>query len=74
VRIFIEAKPNAKQNKVEKIDKAHFKVSVTSPPVNGKANEAIIRVLAEYFNVSPSHINIVSGHTNRRKVAEIKNI
>jgi len=69
MKIFVKANPSAKEEKVEKIDEKHFKVSVKDPPVKGLANKAIIRVLGGYFKTS--QIRIVSGYTNRNKIIEI---
>ncbi len=71
MRLYIKAKPSAPCESVEKIDETHYIVAVTEPPVQGRANRAIIAALANHFNVSTSHVNIVSGHTSRQKVMEI---
>ncbi len=72
MKIFARAKPRAKIEKVKKISENHFDVFVKQPPVNGKANQAIIKVLAEYFKISPSQIKIISGHHSKQKIIEIK--
>lgn len=72
MKIFVRAKPGAHEEKVEKIDDTHFEVSVHAPPVKGLANQAIIKVVAEYFRIPPSRVRIVSGFTSRQKVIEIK--
>lgn len=71
MKIFVSIKTNAKQEKVEKLDNAHFKVSVTAIPVEGKANQALIKILANYFKVAPSTISILSGHKAKHKVVEV---
>ncbi|MEK7627615.1 MAG: DUF167 domain-containing protein [Patescibacteria group bacterium] len=71
MKIFVKAKPNAKEERVEKIDFAHFVVSVKEPPVQGRVNKAIVRAIAEFFGVSGSRVNIVSGHTSRSKLIDI---
>ncbi len=71
MKIFIKAKSSAKKKEVVKIDKNHYTVSVKEPSVNGKANTGIIKVLAEYFGISPSRVNILSGHTSKQKIVEI---
>jgi uncharacterized protein len=48
-----------------------LKIKVNQPPEDGKANKAVIEVLAEYFNVRKSAIKITSGLTSRDKVIEI---
>lgn len=71
MKIFVKAKPNAKEEKVQKIDDSHYLVAVKEPPVQGRANRAIIEALAAYFKISPSQINIVSGYSSRNKIIEI---
>lgn len=71
MKIFVKAKPGAKENKVEKLDDEHFVVSVTEPPIQGRANKAIVEELGEYFSTSVSNITIISGHTSRNKVVEV---
>lgn len=71
MRIFINAKPNAREEKVEKLNDAEFIVSVKEPPVQGRANAAIVSAIARHFRIRTSQIRIVSGHTARRKIVEI---
>ena len=71
MKIFIKAKPNSKEEKVEQTGDSQFSVSVKEPPVGGRANAAIVRVLAEYFNVPKSAVDIISGYTMRQKFVEI---
>ncbi|KKR23378.1 MAG: hypothetical protein UT53_C0021G0005 [Candidatus Yanofskybacteria bacterium GW2011_GWD2_39_48] len=71
MRINIKAKPSARENKVEKIDEINYIVSVKEPPIQGQANQAIIKLLAEYFNISSIRVKIVIGHTSRNKIIEI---
>lgn len=73
MKIFVKAKPKAKIEKVEKIDNENFVVFVKEPPVKGRANQAIIKALAEYFKVPSANVKIVSGHTSKQKVIEIIN-
>ena len=46
-------------------------VSVNSPPVDGKANAAVIRVLAEVFGVPKGAVTIVRGETGRKKTVRV---
>lgn len=71
MKIFIKAKPNAREEKVEKVDESNYIVSVKEPPVKGKANEAIRNALAVYFKKGSSCVRIVSGYNSRNKVIEI---
>lgn len=72
MKLFITAKPRAKEERVEKISDTHFIVAVKEPPVKGLANAAIIKALAWHFGVSLSSVVIISGHTSRQKIIEIK--
>jgi len=69
--IFVKAKPGAREEKVEKLSDTSYAVSVKEPPIKGKANKAIEKVLAQYFGIPLSRVEIVSGHTSKSKVAEI---
>jgi len=72
MRIFVKVKPNAKVEKVEKIDEFHYSVSVKAPPVEGKANAMVVELIADYFNVPRSRVRIVSGFSSRNKIIEIE--
>ena len=72
MKIFVKAKPNAREEKIEKISENSYVVSVKAPPVQGQANRAIIEVLAIYFKVPKSCVNIVAGHTSKQKIVEIQ--
>ena len=71
MKIFVKAKPSAKEEKIEKIDENHYLVSVKEPPIKGKANAAIIKALAGYFKVPSSRVDIVSGYASREKIIVI---
>jgi uncharacterized protein YggU (UPF0235/DUF167 family) len=71
MKIFVKAKPLAKEESIKKIDEINFIISVKEPPKRGKANAAITRVIAAYFKVAPSRVNLVSGFSSRKKVFEI---
>ena len=69
--INIRVIPNAKRNNVSE-EQGKFKVHISAPAVNGKANKALIKVLAEYFKVKKRGIKIIRGAKSREKVVEIK--
>ncbi|MCX6731670.1 MAG: DUF167 domain-containing protein [Candidatus Parcubacteria bacterium] len=71
MKIFVKAKPLAKEERIEKIDELNFVVSVKEPPKKGRANYAIIMALANYFSIPSSHIRLVSGFSGRQKVFKI---
>jgi len=71
MKIFVKVKPKAREEKVEKVDGINFKVSVKQPPEKGRANLAVTRALADYFNINQSNIQIVSGSNSKLKIIEI---
>ena len=71
MKIFVKAKPLSREDSIEKIDENNFVVSVKEPPIKGMANQAIIRSLANYFNIPTSNIKLVSGFSSRHKIFEI---
>lgn len=72
MRISVKAKPGSREESVEKIDDANYIVSVKEPPVEGRANLAIIKALAAYFRVDALRVIIVSGHRAKNKQIEIR--
>jgi uncharacterized protein len=46
-------------------------VRVTAPPVDGKANDALCRLVAKHLGVAPSRVTVVKGHRARDKVLRI---
>ena len=71
MKIFVTAKTNAKVEKVECLDKTHYKVAVKATPIDGKANQALIKILAKYFGVAKSLVILKSGESSKQKVFEI---
>ncbi len=71
MKIVVHVKPNAKKNEVVDLGQNRFLVRVTAPPVEGKANQGMIEVLAEYFNRRKRDIVIVRGEHAREKIVEI---
>ena len=71
MKIFVKAKPGAKETRVEAKDATHFNVAVVEPAHDGKANRAIVKALAQHLGIAPSRVVIISGVTLRQKVVEI---
>jgi uncharacterized protein len=73
-RITVKVHPRAKHTRIAgKLGEA-YKLDLAAPPVDGKANEACVRFLAELAGVSASRVRIVLGLTNRTKVIEIEGV
>ena len=83
MKVFVKTKPNSKEEKVERIeaqgnlwqnkeDSLCLKVSVKEAPIEGKANDAVIKALAKYFDTSQTRITLLSGASSKNKVFEVK--
>lgn len=72
MRYSITVKPaSSKGPLVEKNDDGSLTVYIRERAVDGKANEALVKLLAEHFNVSKSQVDIIRGHASRYKVIDI---
>lgn len=72
--LFIKAQPGARKDEIVGEQAGSIKVRVTAPPEKGKANEAIIRLLAEKLNLRKSAISVISGETSRDKKILIQGV
>ena len=70
-QILVEVRPNSSKVSIEKVTDIVYKVKLTAPPVDGKANIQLIKVLADYFEVSKSQVAIKAGKTSKTKVVII---
>lgn len=81
MKIFVKVKTGSKQNNVEEPPQRllqaderlndYYTVSVKELPIEGRANDAVLRTLAEYFNVARSHVRLISGAVSKIKVFEV---
>jgi len=72
-RVDLKVIPGAKKQLIKQED-GRMKVYLTAPAVDGKANEALIELLAEYFRVRKSRIEIIKGLKSRVKTINITDI
>jgi len=63
--------PRASHDAIEGEYQGALKVRLTAPPVDDRANDALIRLLAERLNVPRSAVRIVAGEKSRKKRVEI---
>lgn len=71
--IKVTVKPNAKKESIDFKD-GIYEIKVAKPPTEGKANENVIKLIADYFQVPKSYVRIIRGETSRIKFLEIKAI
>lgn len=70
VRLALQVTPNAKKSQIIGPLDNVLKLRLQAQPIEGKANEALIRYLAELLDMPRSRIVITHGHTNKRKIVE----
>jgi hypothetical protein len=70
----IKVHPRARKNSVTGTIGNALKLALTAPPVEGKANQAVIEFFAELFAIPRSSITIASGETSRNKVVRVSGI
>ena len=63
--------PNSSKNEIIKADGA-IKVKITAPPVDGKANKALLEFLSKTFKIPKTSFSIVKGETSKDKTLSVK--
>jgi Uncharacterized conserved protein len=70
--IAVRVTPRASKNEITEImDNGTIKIRLTAPPVEGKANEALIEFLSKILGTSPSKLEIVAGASGREKLITV---
>ena len=72
MKLKITVKPNARKNEVVHAPDGTLQVRVTVPPIEGKANQKVIEILADYLNKPKNAISIVSGFKGKFKIIEVE--
>jgi len=70
MKIQVKVKPNSKTEEISQAGNSLI-IKIKEPPKEGKANQAVIKLLAENFGVSQSQVRILSGFRSRNKVIEV---
>ena len=71
MKISIIAHPNSRKPRIEEDLLGTLHVYVNAPPLEGKANRAVIEALADYFNVKKSSVLFIAGTKSKTKTFEI---
>lgn len=71
MKIKIRVIPRASRNTITADENGDLRVYTTVAPTDGKANEAVIKMMADFLKVPKSAIKIVRGNTTRDKVIEV---
>lgn len=67
----VRIQPRASRNGVSRMEDGTLKIRLTAPPVDGAANEALVKFLSETLSIGKSSVEIVTGHTSREKRVKI---
>jgi uncharacterized protein (TIGR00251 family) len=71
VRIAVHIMPNAKKTEVAGLHDDALKLRLHAPPIEGRANEALVRYVADCLDLPKTAVELVHGHTSRKKVLEV---
>ena len=71
VRLSLQVQPRASRTEVAGLHGSRIRIRLAAPPVDGAANEELIRFLAETLGVQRDAVRIVAGHSSRQKTVEV---
>ena len=74
VRLAVQIQPNARKTEVVGEQGDALKLKLQAAPIEGKANEALVRYLAEVLAVPRSRVSIAHGLTNKRKLIDVEGV
>ena len=74
VRLRLRIQPRASREEIAGVYGDAIRVRLTAPPVDGTANEALVRFLAALLQVSRSAVELVSGRTGRTKLVTVTGV
>jgi len=78
VTLAVRAQPGAKKTSIAGIygegATSQIKVAVQAPPIEGRANSALVAFLADFFSIPKSSIELISGELSRSKVFKLRGI
>ncbi|QHU89837.1 DUF167 domain-containing protein [Candidatus Saccharibacteria bacterium oral taxon 955] len=75
MKISVHLKPNSRhREEVVVNDDGSLTIYIKAPAIEGRANEAAMKLLAKYFGVAPSKVKLLRGATSKNKVFEIDDI
>ena len=73
-RISVYAKPKAKLSRIVRADGLSIEVALAAPPVDGAANDELLRLLAEVLRLPKSALRLVLGQGSKRKLVEVSGL
>ena len=73
-RLHLRVSPGATRSRIVGKHGDGWKIHVTAPPEDGRANAAVVRLIADTVSVSRGAVSVVSGHGSRDKIVELAGI
>jgi uncharacterized protein (TIGR00251 family) len=70
----VRLQPRARTDEIVGERDGRVVIRVTAPPVDGKANDALTRLIANKANVAPSRVTVIRGHTARNKTIRVEGV
>jgi uncharacterized protein (TIGR00251 family) len=70
----VKVHPRARKNAIIGVVGDTIKLAITAPPIDGKANQAVIEFFADLFAIPRSSVTIASGETSRNKIVRIAGV
>ncbi|MBA3453441.1 MAG: YggU family protein [Deltaproteobacteria bacterium] len=74
VTVDVLVQPRASRASVGPIHDGRLKISVTSPPVDGEANAAVVELFAKQLGVAKGAVEVIAGTSSRRKTLRITGV
>ncbi len=73
-RIAVHITPRAAADRIDGWAGDELRVRVTAPPVEGRANAALVRLLAKALGIAPGRVRVVTRASGRRKLVEVEGL
>lgn len=67
LHLFVRVQPKASRDEWSEVQEARVRIRITAPPVDGKANQHLVKFIAKTFGVAKSNVTIINGETGRNK-------
>ncbi|MFT4173071.1 MAG: DUF167 family protein [Rhodocyclaceae bacterium] len=71
ITLTLHVQPGAKRTEWAGLHGEAIKLRLAAPPVDGKANAALLAFMADYFGVAKSAVSLLSGETSRHKIVRV---
>jgi hypothetical protein len=74
LRLNVIVSPRASRTRIMGVHDDRLKIQIAAPPADGKANQALVRFLAETLGITKAQVEIVGGGSNTRKTVRLSKV